>query len=343
MAVLSPVCYFAHLSSYTFLGAAAGLLFLHQLVTTRKLTWNMLYSLLPLSVPLVIFFTFMKGSGRVGDVEWSSAYEKVKDIVFMIRTYDHVFDGVVLFAAVIIVFHLIREAHSIACRRDILLIGIAFFLLFLACPKTLFTSWAADIRFLLPATVLIFLAFEISISKKLGHKLMAGLLLLCIARYGEVFYVWHVRDQTIATEIELFEHLPKDAKIFPLVFDEYREHGNKIWQRTLRHTISYATITRATISPSLFAQPGQQPIRLKEEPLQRGLQEEAPLDSVNWDEVFRSYDYIWCSYITPEFSEWVEQNCERVAAADKFSIYRIRRNEPLTIPVSDRDSLQLSR
>jgi hypothetical protein len=342
MAVLTTLCYFAHLSAYTFLGASVGLLFLQQFAATRKLTLNMVLSVLPLTIPLIVFLTFMKGSGQVGEIEWSSPFEKVKDIVFMVRTYDHVFDGIVVFAAVAVLFCVLREAHEIACRRDILTLGIAFFLFFLACPKTLFTSWGADIRFLLPAMVLTPLAFDLSLPKKQGRILMCALLLLCLVRYGEVFHAWRMRDSTIATEVELFDKLPHQSKIFPLVFDEHPDSGNKIWQRMLRHTISYATITRATISPSLFALPGQQPIRLKDQPAQRGLQEEAPLESVNWNEVFNTYDYIWCSYITSEFSDLIEKRCERLAVAGNFSIYRIIRNNDEPIPVSE-TSLQLSR
>ena len=98
-----------------------------------------------------------------------------------------------------------------------------------------------------------------------------------------------------------------------------------MFQRTIRHTIHYATIYRQSYAPSLFAIPSQQPLNFKVNPPSRGIEESVPQTEVNWSEIYSGYDYVWASRLPPSLKLVLLKRCERVAASGSDAVYRVRR------------------
>jgi hypothetical protein len=133
-------------------------------------------------------------------------------------------------------------------------------------------------------------------------------------------------DRKIAAQVELFEHLPAGAGVYPVVILPTGMQANKR-EKPLAHIIHYATISRNTSSPTLFAIRGQQPLLFKQPftyyPF--GLNVAQPLEpeQVDWRLIEQRHDYLWCYNLSDNYIAYLKENYTLIATAGEGMIFRV--------------------
>ncbi len=259
--VLVALAYLAHLTSYAFLGMAAGYFALLDLCRNRRPLRAGL-TLTPFVPPVFLFFGFMRGGGQMGSIVANTMRGKVIGLLSVFRSYATGFDLVV--AALFCVLFLLAVLARPRCDRDTLALSGLFFIAYLLCPKVLFTSWAADVRAIVPAYVLLVLAFIPQLGTLRGRLLFGALVICMVVRLGAITVAWRELDRKIGTVVAVLETLPEHSRVFASFgLDEANDDAAK---RTvvLQHAVQYAVLRRRAYVNTLFAFRSQQPLVTKD-------------------------------------------------------------------------------
>jgi hypothetical protein len=315
--------YLAHLSAYVFLGVTLVTVTLFDYRSAKAITGSMLIGLLPLLPPLVTFVAFMKGSGNTGEIEWNSVLGKIVNAFSLILSYNYFVDAALVLTIAVTALVLALNAKNVEIKRSIFIAGCIFVLLFIVCPRVLFTSGAADARFVPPAAVLLLMALRFEVKKRIGQGALIIFLFVALIHIGSIWHVWRVIDRTFSAQVAMFSYLEDGARVYPISYPTITD--NKM-DRPLKHAIQYSTIDRHTFLPTLFALRGQQPLRFKHDPSPLKIDLRIPPDQVNWIPIFDNYDYIWCYKIDNSYIQYLRNRCQFVAAASGVVIFRVTRS-----------------
>jgi len=324
--VLFFASYLAHLSAYSFLGFSCVVVCAADVLAARRIRLATIVSLVPLVPPVIAFKAFMSSGGTVGKIVWSTVLDKLKDFSVLFRTYDHLFDLLFAIALTTVVAIVLSRCKVVWKDARVFAAGCFLVFLYLAFPKTLFTSWGTDIRFLPPAALLIGLSGQLMLRRSVARTAFFLVCVILLVRMGAIYQAWNEMDPRIETQLRLIEKLEPGARVYPITLYEDPYSRGRAVKRTLRHTIHYATIERHTYVPSLFAIASQQPLRFKVPPKSRGIEVYEPPSGVKWDEVFANYDYVWGSNLTPNYFRFLNEKCELVAATADDQLFRIRKS-----------------
>jgi hypothetical protein len=314
--------YLSHLSAYCFLALTVMVVTLFDHLSSKRLSKNMALGLVPLAPPLVAFAAFMRGSGEVGTVIWNTPAGKLLGSLSLLVSYNHVLDAAVACAALAVLAALAFGSARVEVMRPALAAGCCFAALFLVCPKVLFTSWAADARFVPPAVILALMALRLSVNKKVARLALLTFLVASLVRLGSIGYTWTGMDEAVASEVEMFSRFKEGDRVYPIIFLPADPARNKV-ERAYEHSIHYSTIYRHTFSPTLFAARGQQPLVMKAAPGHVRLSAEVPPQEVDWGPIFEDYDYLWCHGIDEGYARFLKERCSLVAQSGKAMIFRV--------------------
>ena len=274
LCLLSLVAFLAHLSSVVFLGVACCTIALFDFVRDRKVR-KLMVKLAWLACPVFLMVGFLTSSGQVGIIEWGSEGEKLIGLLAPVRSYSVALDVGEILVLVVCAVAMLRgsKVHSVA------VVGFVLFALFLITPKVLFTSSAADARYVIPAYMLLILSIE----PRWGRWQKAALVLALTAmviRTVSIAANWLTISRRSEHVLSMGQFLPNGARIY--VLKPELDVSAKL-DRGFSHVIEFWTISHGADISTLFALPGQQPLVFRK----------LPCGGPEWDRCLASYDYIW--------------------------------------------------
>lgn len=327
---LLVVCsYLAHLSAYSFLGAAFVTVAAWDYFAHKEPLRKVVPALAPLVFPAALFVIFMRGSGRTGQVEWNTLAGKAVGLLSPVLTYNYALDVCLLAALALASLALARAAGSLRVAWPTFTAGAAFLLLYFLSPKVLFTSSGADARFILPCVLLCVLSLGVALRGRAGKVLLLAILCVACVRLGAIWKTWAGLDARIAAEAaRLGGALPEGARIYPVLVLPPERQREKL-ERSFTHLPHYATVSRHAFVPTLFALEGQQPLRFRERPR---FAEAASYSSEEWRQLstrwlsyLDDYDYLWAYGADEPLRKIIEGRCTKVYDEDGFSLWRVNR------------------
>jgi hypothetical protein len=138
--------------------------------------------------------------------------------------------------------------------------------LFVVRPVAAKGAYWLDTRFAVMVWLLTFAGFEIEIRSRM--QLVATLLTsfsICI-RLISVGLAWHIAGDQIRKVRSVLACVPQGSSVQGFVFENtVRANDNVLSEGLYDHVTAFAIIDRDAFWPDLYAYPGQQPIRLREE------------------------------------------------------------------------------
>ena len=306
--LLSIAAFLAHLSSIAILGVACVTIALLDFIRDRRIP-RLLVKIAWLVCPMLLLSGFMKGNGKIGTIEWGTAGEKMATFLWPVRSYSIAADLVVI---------VMLLACALAMRKgckvhNTAVAGLLLFGLFLITPHILFTSCAADERYVVPGYLLLILSIELRWGRR--AKIAVAVAVAAMALHvGSIMANWHTISQRSEQVLAMGKVLPAGARVY--VFQPRFDISIKR-DRGFFHLIEFWTISRGADVSMLFTVPGQQPL-LRRHPV---------CDNKEWTTCIASFDYIW-TYDPPAS---LRQGISRIASAadtwDKVTLWRVNRAE----------------
>jgi hypothetical protein len=303
---LGVVAWLSHLSSFAFLGITCTTIALVDFHRDRSIRHGLL-NLAWLVCPVLLMMSFLRGSGSVGRVEWSTITEKATYLMSPIRSYSNLVDGIVL---VVLIAGALVIARNSRFHQPAFAVPVMF-VLFLVTPKVLFTSSAADARYVLPAFVLL----VVSVETQWGRPQKAAFAIILLAmgmRTAGIATAWVAIDQRSRQLLQIGSVLPADARVYvvqPASTDIPKQ------DRGFVHTIEFWTVSRGASLSSLFAISGQQPLVLRQ-PVCLGS---------DWTKCLVDYDYVWTNAPSPSIRQDLLSMATPAASWEGVTLWRLPR------------------
>jgi hypothetical protein len=270
----------------------------------------------------VLYLVFMAGSGRLGTLEWNSLSGKFILLFTVVRSYDIATDVILLLGLLGCLLCLAPwKAGRALIDTPVMIAGAALALAFVASPKVVFTSSAADARFLWPACVLLALSCRPRVSVRKGALCLSAFLLIYSVRTGIIASHWRQLDAKAARVVRLFESLPEQVKIYPAFFPSDSDVESAKLDHALEHVVCYAVVFRNAYVPTVFAQRGQQPLVDTTRPAFR-------VWTPGRGDPMRGYEYVWTYNPPRELTAQLEHGATLIARSDESSLWRTASNAP---------------
>lgn len=308
--LLSIAAYLSHLSSIVFLGVACLTIAVIDFAHHRKIR-ALVGKLVWIASPGLLMVGFMKSKGQIGTIEWPSLGGKLISLLAPVRSYSVPIDvGViaVLLVCGVVMFRGSKVHSTVA-------VGFVFLTLFLITPKVLFTSSAADARYMIPAYMLLILSIE----PHWGRRQSAALVLAVAAmalRMGSITADWlrisHRSEQVLAMGYEL----PQNARIY--VFKN--EFVVPKVDRGFPHVIEFWTVSKGADISTFFALPGQQPLVFRK----------IPCSTASDAKCLASYDYFWTDNPPASLRQIVLQVATPAATWEEVTLWRVNQKSTST-------------
>ncbi len=347
MTLLTLACYFSHLSSFIFVAIAVVCLTVLDLVQTRALRLRHLVGLLPLVPTMAVYLFHTSGIRQRGSMEWWTPVilKKLTGFSYPFVTHNLTIELALSAALGMILLILFFSKAGRFMSKELLLIGSTFVLLYLIAPMSAAQSHYVDRRFIIPAVVMLVLAFHIDFSRAIGRYLMIGLLALSLGRAATVWKFWATASHELEAQVHMLDLLPDGATLYPMLM--YETSAESWFQDShFYYSPLYATIYRHAFVPTIYAQSTVNPVRLRrsfqtnETQLHRGprlddvnwdndytrIGQETPLGKVKWDAIRSKYDYLWGYKLTEEFKFFLLSETDLVAQSGNAMLFHIRKS-----------------
>jgi len=288
--VLVFCCYLAHLSAYAFLGVSFVVVEAWYFAFRRVSLRSVALGLIPLIPSLVTFAVFMRGSGRIGTIQWNTLAGKVINSLSLVLGYNYALDAALIVGILIIAALLIKQSESIRVVWPIFIAGVAFAFLYLISPRNMFTSEVVDGRFILPAALLLVLSLKIEAPAGAAKYLLIAYLVIASIRLGSIWNTWMTLDRRITAEVERLKGLPQGSSVYVAFTQPAIGEKGKV-ERAFEHIAHYATIYRGSFVSGLYAIRGQQPLVTRPMPNYT-----TPGGNDTQRLLYNSgyFDYVWC-------------------------------------------------
>ncbi len=144
---------------------------------------------------------------------------------------------------------------------DALMPLAALVLLLFVMPSTLFSSWASDSR--LTVAIMFIFVTSVTLARPYGHSaaLVSGLvILMVVARVDQFRLAWQRYDRLYDHYIAAISLLPEGAKLTAAI--AYTGDASVMRRPSLNHVGMLVVPMKNGFFPTVFANPGQQPMRL---------------------------------------------------------------------------------
>jgi hypothetical protein len=158
------------------------------------------------------------------------------------------------------------------------LVIVAFFLgiLSVVSPPVVGDEPSFGLRFPIMAALLLFAGVlpEPFAERTVRIAIAAGVFALAFARWAYIDHIWQLRQSDVRSLESALSHVPPGAKVFALrsaatdirsgrsLFERLFVFDSRHWRGDLRHMPTLAIPQRQAFIPSLFAIPGEQPVRI---------------------------------------------------------------------------------
>jgi hypothetical protein len=296
---MSFLSYFSHMSSFVFLNIVVFTISIVDYLADRDHNKNIfvyMSSIILTLLPLFIMIYFMHGSGTIGPLIWNSFEGKLISLAGSVSLYNYKIDVFICMFIVgicmSVIYLIIKGIASYDINTSALAAGIILWISFFMCPKVMFTSYAADARFIPIAAIMTIVSIKINVKKynKLIYVFFATCIItILVFRLCQIKYYWGSISKNIEAQTQYFGLLEKESVITPIVILPQKYQDNKI-ERPLYHVIQYSTIERHDICTSLFALKGQNILNFRPEYNISSYQynEKANYNSLKWDNLLKA-------------------------------------------------------
>jgi hypothetical protein len=308
LCLLSLVAFLAHLSSVAILGVACCAIALLDYSRDRKIP-SLIVKLAWLACPLLVMEGFVKkiSGGGGGTIDWGAPINKLTNLLAPVRSYSVTLDVGLIFVLLLCAWAMLKgsKVHSVAVA------GLVLFVLFLITPLVLFGLYPADVRYVIPAYMLLILSIE----PRWGRWQKAALVLALTAmviRTGSITANWLTISRRSEQVLAMGQVLPEGARID--VLQPTLDVSAKL-DRGFIHVIEFWTISHDADISSFFATRGQQ-LLVRRQP---------PCNDSEGTKCLVSYDYIW-TYDPPASLQQVIRRIATPAATwEKVTLWRVDR------------------
>jgi hypothetical protein len=317
--LLSITAFLAHLSSIALLGLACVTIALLDFIQDRKLP-RLLVKVAWLASPAPLIAGWLGSSAlhiantpksheQAGTIAWGTLGGKLATLLWPVRSYRMAADiGLVILLLVCALA--MRKGCKVhrAAFAGLLLSG-----LFLVTPGVIYTTSAADARYVIPAFLLLILPVEPHWGRR--EKIALAVALAAMALHlGSITADWLTISRNNEQVLAMGDGLPQGARVYvfqpPVTLMTKRD-------RDYFHLIQFWTVSRGADISTLFTYPGQQPL-LRRQPV---------CGNKEWTQCIDGFDYIW-TYDPPTP---LRQEISRLASAastwDKVTLWRVNHAE----------------
>jgi hypothetical protein len=307
LCLLSFAAYLAHLSSLVILGIACCVIALLDFRRDRKAR-SLIVKLAWLACPLLIMEGFARrNSGGSRPVEWGPPMQKLTNLLAPVRSYSVTLDVGIILVLLLCAWVMLKgsKVHSIAVA------GLVLFVLFLVTPLVLFGLYPADVRYVIPAYMLLILSIE----PRWGRWQKAALAVALIAfviRTGSITANWLTISHRSEQVLAMGQVLPEGARI--LVWHPPLDSMAKL-DRGFIHVIELWTISHDADISEFFATRGQQ-LLVRRQPL---------CDDPAWTKCLASYDYVWTYDPSTSVRQTILPIATPAATWEKVTLWRVNR------------------
>lgn len=327
---LGLACYLSHLSSIAFLGAAIFTVnatdLISQAAEERRTLRDHVFDGLIFGVPFAALLIYMGRSAEAGLIELNSLYGKIAALLGPFRGLDLPVDIAV--AATLAVFiGMMAFVGKVSVERRLFTIGIVFLLLFVLSPRIFVTS-DTDVRFVLPAVVLLILSLRMEWPSGKTLFLFSLLLTLFFARQAITAYRFLEMESILDHEIALLSAIPPNSRVLAFRRPDAGSQENRL-TRPIESVVQMVSINNSSFTPKLFAIRGHNPLVFRHK--QHAYGPEHPVEG-KWLESLAHYDYLWTHDVSPEVTAMLETRAARVAERGKTTIWKLHNRSAKVSP-----------
>ena len=306
--LLSIAAFVAHLSSVAILGVACCTIALLDFLRDRKIS-SLIVKLAWLVCPVLLMAGFMKSSGQIGTIGWGSPSEKLIGFLAPVRSYSVAMDVGAVLVLLVCAVAMLRgsKVYSAAVA------GLVLFTLFLITPMVLFTSSAADARYVIPAYMLLILSIEPRWCRWQKAALALALAVMAI-RMVSITADWLTISRRSEQVLAMGQVLPEGARIYALGYEPGTDMQAKL-DRGFKNIIQLWTVSHGAEISTLFALPGAQPLVFRQ----------PPCEGPDWEKCLAGYDYVWTYDLPASLRQTVLGIAAPVATWEKITLWRVNR------------------
>jgi hypothetical protein len=316
--LLTTALYFTHLMGF---GVAGVVMSLYLLLTGQRIRrWLLSWALF---LPGCLFFLNSQSQlHSPWQVQFRGLGGKLSGVLSLVSGASPPIDFLTLVALLLALLAACSSNKELQWNRAWLGVAAGLFLLYWAFPARYAQGMNADRR-LLPFFFVIALAGA-RLGRR-GRQLAVLAVLLFLLRTGTIERRFVSLQPQLSHMAESFGATPANARVLPLVGWE----GGR--PTPVRNFWAYGVIDRGWLAPTLFHDPGVQPLQLKApvynpySPVSFG-----PLKAVDWTRVQRDYDYVW-AYDVPKESASLSAIATpgtTVFAHGNLKVVRVNRRSP---------------
>ncbi len=318
--LLSLVAFLAHLSSVVFLGVACLMIALFDFARDRKLP-ALFCKLAWLACPALLFVVFMKGSGRIGSLDWATAWlslwhwpmARLFALASPIRTHERSLSFGLALILLIALLAMLRGAriHRVAW------VGLVFWTLYVLMPDTMFTALHVGERFIVPGYLLLVLSIEPRWDR--WQKAAFGVALTAMLIHtGNVFVGWLSINRESEQVLAMDRVLPENARVFVVDQSSNERHA-------FAHIIQFWTLSREANVSNFFGLPGQQPLVFRQ-PACHGPTPFEPWNDPEWRSCLATSDFVYTfDENPPAIRQLLASIATPAASVGEVTLWRVNR------------------
>ncbi|TNE48589.1 MAG: hypothetical protein EP343_16020 [Deltaproteobacteria bacterium] len=264
-ALLSLVVYLSHLAAFLFFAITLVVYefseWWSQTPRAKKPNLQSLSALLvPLLVPVGVYFSTSQGSNPANVMEWGTLRHKLLVLASGVRNFH---DRLALVSCVLLfgVVVLLLVSKRLCLHKGLVACAGVILVLTLVAPEVALGGDYIDTRLFLPAYFLLASAATWKFKKRwetIGVLIIATTFF--VVSTGVLLYDW---KPTVDIEKDLnkaLRHIPEGSKLLPVYVEPSPRVSLPIW----RHMPNLAIISKAAWVPTLFTMSRQQPIQMKQ-------------------------------------------------------------------------------
>jgi hypothetical protein len=211
-------------------------------------------------IPIWMFFSLSSTAQRVGDTAYGGWMDKIVAFLDIFNNYSLILDAATFgfFGSLLIAGLCLKRVHIHPAMR--LSIGLML-ALYLAMPALMFSSYGADRRLLIMLSLVLLASLDVRLeSTRLCTGLAVAVFLLFVTRMSVIGLEWQKAQRVYAPVLSAIDQIKPGSRLAVLV------GGNvfpSLQNPPLDHLANMAVVKKNVYINSLFAEPGQQVLRLK--------------------------------------------------------------------------------
>lgn len=311
--------YFTHLVGVVVAGMVMGVYALFQ-----ESRWKTLGVLAVISAPTlaVMGYNLQLGGAASGRLVYDTltAWDKLRNLVFPVRLFgSKITDAVVLAVLAVLAVLLVRAQRRITIQPAWLAVSVILLLAYLAAPEIWGNGGYADSRVM---PFLFFFALPVVRFPRIPRYLVVMLALLVAFRIATVEWLFITQQPKLQQLTAAFDTIPRDAKV--LQIGVAKVDKGLLEGRGPTYHLFYGVIQRGFLAPTLYHNPGVQPISITNDVYCPNVlcEPEAPSDA-EWRQIALSYDYLWVQkdWVVPPFPSRL---ADLVFSNEFVAVYRLK-------------------